>query len=754
MKKKVRRSLWSKIKIGLILGGSVLAFLVVGAAVVANKELGEAEDKLPDLGANMQKFDREPSKIFSDDGVVLYRENPERRVFVTGKDIPTMVILATQAAEDKRFMEHDGVDVWAMGRILAIAASTGHASQGGSTLTMQIAKNATGDKGRTFDRKLRQMAMATVIERHMSKEQIMEFYLNQSFYGQGAYGVAAAAEVYFNKKLNELSIGEMATLARCVRSPTKENPITNPEKAKFNRDVVLGVMREEGYITEEQYQHAVKEDLVLRTTKIPNLKSPKKEGYFVDFVLSELKRELPDLDFSSGGYRVETTLDTKMQDKVEEMLRERIHGYRGSNVNIGAFLCIDNEGRIQVMANSREYGTEPGQSVYNVPARAFLQPGSSFKPFVYSTAFELGVLDPGGEISNNAYYIRDRGRRAIRSSGPSGEVSIRSALAHSYNNAAMNAEKLAGLENVMSTSKNAFGFDHLKPNIETTALGSNTVTMLEMAEAYSVFQQRGSRVKPYAIKRVIGPDGLVVKSFQPEIEPRVVGSTTAQGMDRLLRAVVEEGTGAAASVVENARGKTGTTSDNKDAWFCGYTNRFVGIVWLANESRVKDKDGNERVVRKEMDDVDGKKYAAPTWAKLVGAVVERYGDIPLDPSDPMVQARQAERSSERGDRDVDSPVDDRVFDPIPEPRGSGDSSGPSAPPDRPVKDPEPVVPKRALPADGEPGAEPETDGPGNQVYVTICADTGQLATSSCPNRMRLPFERGTQPRTRCQLHGG
>ena len=654
-------------------------------------------------------------------------------------------------------MEHDGVDVWAMGRILAIAASTGHASQGGSTLTMQIAKNVTGDKGRTLDRKMRNMAMATVIERHWSKQQIMEFYLNQSFYGQGAYGIAAAAQVYFNKSLNDLSIAEVATLARCVRSPTKENPITNPEKAKFNRDVVLNVMREENYITEEQYQHAVKEDLNIRTNKIPNLKSPKKEGYFVDYVvgqLKELKKELPEFDFSAGGYRVETTLDTKMQDKIEDMLKDRIHGYRGSNVNIGAFLCIDNEGRIQVMANSTDYADEQ----YNIPAQAMLQPGSSFKPFVYSTAFELGVLSPYGMVSDAPYYIRDgHSRRPIRGGGHGGEVSVREALARSINTPAMWAEKLAGLENVMATAKTAFGFEHLKPKIETTALGSNTVTMIEMAQAYSVFQQKGNRVKPYAIKRIIGPDGQVVKSFQPDYERRVIRGDTAHGMDRLLRGVVEGGTGAAASVVTNARGKTGTTTDNKDAWFCGYTNRWIGIMWLANQSKVKEKDGREHVVRREMDEVDGKRYAAPSWAKLLGAVVERYGDIPLDPTDPTRQIRTPEESGDSSAKD-DSPVDDKVFAPIPEPRGSRDGGGGGGG-DKPVlpdqaKDAPP--PRRAIPPAEIPQAEPNEDAPGNgnYVYVTVCTDTGQIATSACPNHMRIPFEKGTEPHTRCQLHGG
>lgn len=750
MKKARRRSLWSKVKIALVVLGSLLAFGLVGIAFAADQQLRWAEANLPDLNSQLNSYDRAPSVIVSDDGVELYREFPERRKIVTGKDIPTMVILATEAAEDKRFMEHDGIDVWALGRILTIAASTGHASQGGSTITMQVVKNATGDTARTMDRKFRQMALATVLERRYSKEQILELYLNQSFYGQGAYGVAAAAQVYFGKTLDQLSIAEMATLARCVRSPTRENPITSPDKAKFNRDVVLKVMREEDYITEEQYQHAIKEELTIRKEQIANLKSGKKEPYFVDYILGQL-RDMEGVRFSEGGYRVVTTLDTKMQATATEILRDRIRNYRGSNVNIGAFLCMDNEGRIQAMVNSTNYS----DSQYNVPVQALLQPGSSFKPIVYATAFELGVLSPGGTVNNRDYMIRDRGgKRKIRGGGPEDDVSIRTALAKSYNKAALWAQKAAGLENVLATARSSFGFTHLKPNIETTALGSNTVTMLEMAEAYSVFQQRGSRVKPYGIKRIIGPDGTIVKSFGPERHQNAISVSTSTGVDRLLRAVVEEGTGEAAAVVQDARGKTGTTSDNKDAWFCGYTNRFVGVVWLANETRTKDG----RVIREAMDDVDGHKYAAPTWAKLVGAVVERFGDIPLDPSDPMLQAKEAEARSKNAESDEnvdEAPVNDRV-------PYRGDEGGPdtsTAPPatktELPTAEPKPAPAPRRRTPDPRP-AEPNEDAPGNghYVYATVCADTGQLAASACPNRMRLPFEKGSEPTRVCQLHGG
>lgn len=736
-----------------VIAFSILGILFVVGFAYWNQQIEWAERELPKLVDKLRTFDREPSVIVSDDGVVLFREIPEHRKFVTFDKIPQDVINATLAAEDKRFLQHEGVDLYALGRIAAVALSSGKTSQGGSTLSMQMAKMLSSKGEKTLERKIRDMAIATVLERVKSKQEIIEIYLNESYFGSGAYGVVAAADIYFGKSLEELTVAEAATLARCVRSPNRENPIRSPEKAKFNRDLVLQSMREEQWLSEEEYQHAIKEKLVVRSSKRPTLRSTKKLPYFVDFVLEELRRDVPDCDFSTGGYRVETTIDTRLQQQIEDTLRSRIRAYRGSDVNIGAFLCMDKDGRIVSMANSTMYS----ESQYNLTWHARLQPGSAFKPFIYSAAFERGVLSPYGTVSNDPYYIRDRGaKRLIKSTGSSGSVSIRSALAHSYNRAAMWAQKSIGLDQAMDTARGAFGFTHLKDNIETTPLGSNEVTMYEMVQAYSVFQSNGSRVKPFAIKRVISHDGTVLKSNEPQKTNNVLSMDSAQGMDRLLRAVVEDGTGKGASGAKNARGKTGTTSDYKDAWFVGYTNRYVAAVWIANQ--YKDKSG--RVVRGQMESVMGSEFAAPLWGKLVSEVIDRFGDVPLDPNSVAAAAKVVEsRESDDLERDQSTPeVNERFFDTgdtTPD-RALGDDGGPPVSTSEGDPAPEPARQEPPTPAKTparEP--EPEPDRPAEDsgyVYVKVCSDTGQVASSRCPQPVRLPFTRGSQPRTRCQLH--
>ncbi|MBS1709415.1 MAG: transglycosylase domain-containing protein [Armatimonadetes bacterium] len=732
---------WLKITGVLTVTVGSLVFIV--ASAVWQKRLEDASKIVPNLADYIHQIDTKPSVIVSEDDQVLFQDSPQNRVYVTRDKIPTTVVNAILAAEDKRFYQHSGVDWYAFGRILSLFVREGK-KQGASTLTMQIAKKVfTGDE-RSFDRKLNNMALATMMERMRTKDQIIEVYLNEMFFGHGAYGIAAAAKVYFDKSLDELTLGEAATLARCVRSPSRENPIDDLEGSKENRDTVLKVMREEDFITEEAYRNALAEPLKIKTRAKGTTRSGKRLPYFVDYVLlQELKEVAPEIDFASGGYRVETTVNTQLQAKVDEVFRKTLRAYRSANVNMGAFLCTDSDGKILAMIGGQDYGKEQ----YNLVTRAKLQPGSAFKPFVYSTAFENGVLSPYGEVNNGDYTIKDgRSSRKIKSGGPRSMVSVRSAFAQSYNNAAMWAQKEAGLSNVMQKSREAFGFKYLKDHVETTAIGANTVTMMEMASAYSVFQQEGYRVRPYAIRRIIGPNGEVLHEFAGTKIGRVVSVDTAKGIDYLMREVVTSGSGRDAIGVPNAHGKTGTTSDYKDAWFCGYTDRFVGIVWLA--SQTTRADGSKK--RLAMDGVYGGQYSCPLWAKLMTVVQDTLGE--------------SNSGRDRRNRKVETPETDEP--PVP----------PETMPTDVVAKPGPDKPETGAPTEEteEPknGDQPADDGttapevartnpqPASPpkvrglVYVEICADTGLKATLYCPERVRRAFVKGTEPKTRCTSHGG
>lgn len=714
---------------------------VVGSAFWQSR-LEAASKIVPNLSEYIHQIDTKPSVLLSEDGQELFRESPQNREYVTRDKIPNSVVNAMLAAEDKRFYQHTGVDVYAIGRILGNVAKRAKTPGGASTLTMQIAKKVfTGDEY-SLDRKINNMALATMIERMRTKDQILELYLNEMFFGHGAYGIAAAARVYFNKSLDDLTLGEAATLARCVRSPSRENPIDDPEAAVQNRNIVLKIMLEEGFITNEAYEKAKDEELKVYKREKGQTRSGKRMPYFVDYVLlQELKEVAPEVDFASGGYRIETTVNTELQAKVQEVFNSTLRSYRSAKVNMGAFLCTDTDGKILAMISGQDYKKDQ----YNLVTRAKLQPGSAFKPFVYATAFENGVLSPYGEVNNNTFMIRDgRSSRPIKSGGPKGMVSVRSAFAQSYNSAAMWAQETAGLNNVMQRSRESFGFKYLKDGVKTTAIGANTVTIMEMASAYSVFQQDGYRVRPFAIKRIIGPDGTVLHEFSGTKIGRVVSVDTASGIDYLMRQVVTSGSGKDAIGVPNAHGKTGTTSDYKDAWFCGYTNRFVGIVWLA--SQVTRPDGSKK--RLAMDGVYGGQYSCPLWAKLMTVVQDTLGESstgrkrqphPDEPAEPPVDEMVPDAAA--GDTPaVDMPETGAPTEETEEPKKAG-----TAPPDPGGEEDVPRVPAPQP-------TTPDSKGRG-LVYVEVCADTGQKATLYCPERVKRAFVKGTEPKTRCTAHG-
>ena len=719
-----------------------VAVLSISGTIFAKKKLDEAAQLVPTLPEKMRMFSSERSVIKSRDGKILESIATEFRKPVRIQDVPAKVIYATLAAEDKRFYEHSGVDYWAMGRAV-FSTLSGRRTEGASTLTMQIAKRVYTSTSKTLDRKVQDMALATMIERKLAKEQILELYLNQVFYGSGAYGVSAAAEVYFGKTLQQLTWGEAATLARCVRRPSDENPYVNERVALRNRDIVLSVMHDEGWMTDNEYEAAKKEPMVLRKGK-DDTNVDRAAPYFCDYVKSWLKENLPDIDLSKGGYTIETTLDTGMQKYAEKKVRDMVTKNRRLKITTAAFVLLDNEGRILAMVGGPDYK----KNQFNVITQGHRQPGSSFKPIVYATAFEYGALSPNGYVSNEPYMIKDDHgrRRPIKGGGHGGDVSVRRAIAMSINTAAMWAMDKVGRENVINMAHSNFGIKSELPNVETLALGADEVTPLEMARAYSVFQNNGDRFEPFGVIRVIGSDGVQVKFVSPEFTRRQLGSTAAEGIDSCLRSVVTSGTATRAGSVTNARGKTGTTSSNKDAWFCGYTDKFLGIGWVANETR----DSKGRVRYQPMDDyVMGGHSVAPLWADIVGHAQDVFGE----------DARKFRSSGslgreEKEPADEENPGLDENKDPVPD---DNPIVNPDVPEDAPDNVPTnegnkpdkvtPIKPTEHDPRDPVPPAE-------KIVFVEICADSGQRATIYCPERVRKAFRAGTEPKGRCTLHKG
>ncbi len=746
--KKVKsKSKWLKrLKVISLLAFVPLTIGTIGATIYAQKQLNDAAKLIPNLPEVMKIVASERTVIKSQDGKILESIATEFRRPIRIQDAPNKIIKATLAAEDKRFYQHSGVDFYGMGRAVFSTVS-GKRVEGGSTITMQIAKRVYTGNSKTMDRKIKDMALATMIERQLSKEQILELYLNQVFYGSGAYGISAAAEVYFGKKLDDLTWSEAATLARCVRRPSDENPFTNLKVAVRNRNAVLGIIKDEGWMTEDEYSKALAEPLKLKKARA-EVSTERFAPYFCDYVKAWIKDNLPDIDLTKGGYTIETTLDTNLQKYAEKQVSNMVRRNKGLRITTAAFVLLDNEGRVLSMVGGPNYN----KNQFNVITQGRRQPGSSFKPLVYATAFEYGALSPDGYVRNDPYMIHDDAghRRAIKGGGKGGEVSVRSAIAQSINTPAMWALDKVGLNNVINMAHGAFGIKTDLPAVESIALGADEVTPMEMATAYSVFQNKGDRFTPFGVARVIGPDGIPIKIVNPEFSRRMLSPSAAEGIDMCLRAVVTSGTGRGAGSVTNARGKTGTTTSNKDAWFCGYTDKFVGVGWVANEVRTE----SGRTTYKAMDSyVMGGHMVAPLWADIVGYAQDVVGEESRHIRGYADSGSKEEKTDEIPTEEPDQGLGNQDAAPDSDPAMNSEDA-PSEKPDEGADPPLKEGTKKPANIPKSENSEKRTDQNERIVFVEICADSGQRANIACPERVRRAFKLGSEPKGRCKIHRG
>lgn len=744
-----------------LIAGSILGFMFM-------QELNKAKEKIVNLSQLRDEVSTEPSYIYASDGkTVLYQISAEYRKFVPYEQIPKNVRNAVLAAEDKRFFEHGGVDAYALGRTLLTAVKDRSVTQGGSTLTMQLAKLLYTKGERTFSRKLGDIAMAYQMEKQLTKEEIFELYLNKVYFGSGAWGISAAADVYFGKNLDQLTIGEAALLARLVRRPSDENPYRNPKKALENRDVVLRIMRDENMITEDEYQKALDEKPKFQRKPKQTNERFNRANYFVWHVLDDLRRLHPDINLADGGYKIYTTLDPGLQNVAEDAVRETVRDHRRDLVTTAAFVAMDSDGRILCEVG----GVDFARNQFNVVKDGLRQPGSSFKPFVYATAFATGAVSINDSISNAPFAWPLPGARPWTPKNSSGHyggpVSVQTAFKMSMNVPAARVMYKTGPNTVLAYCRTNFGFT--SPNLigmPAMCLGAEEVTPLEMARAYSVFMLRGNRAEPYCIDRIIAPDGSVVEAYEPNISKNVLDANVTDQIDALMRAVVTSGTGTRASGVPDARGKTGTTSDNKDAWFCGYADGVVGIGWVANEIPRKDRPAKYMPMGRS---VFGGKVTVEFWAKIMKYAQRKFGHPSDRPSLSRILASSRGSSDEIPENlPEDTPVP--PDDPNKGPKNATDpgtgATPPIGPPDGGTVPPD-TGPTHVQPPTGGPASvppttppiKPPTNPPDNEkdsdmVPVEICAETGMRASIYCPETVTRRFQRGKEPRKRCTVHGG
>lgn len=746
---------------------SCLLFIGVAAGLgVFWTYLERADEPIEKLeNSYLDPADSKPSRILDRTGKVLWEYRADRREFVPFDKIPKLVRDAMIAAEDRRFYSHNGVDYISLLRQVVTNSRSGKIQGGASTIPMQLAKSVTGDQ-RTMDRKLTNMAVAIKFEQKYPKDKILEMYLNTSYFGMHAFGVKAAAKVYFNKDLDQLTLSEAATLARCVRRPSDQNPIANKRIAVKNRDVVLASMLEEGMISKAQYDKAKSETLKVVTgesRRARMIAAP----YFVDHVKAILValdkgNEPKKFDLMAGGIEVTTTLDLDFQRQAEQELRKSIQRNRGYRVTTGAVVVMNRFGEILAEVGGPDYNREQ----FNAAYLGSRQPGSSFKSFVYATGIAKGEITADSSLSNEPVtYPGGAGREDYEPHNAAGErvggmMDVRRAFALSYNLPAIDLINRIGPSEVVRYCQDVFGFQSsLFPGL-ALALGSSDVSPLEMAQGYSVFMLRGDRATPFAIKQIKdSTNNTIINEFEPRIIKGVLDPMVCDQMDDLLRGVIQFGTGGAAKGVTNGRGKTGTTNDHRDAWFCGYAQGLCGIVWIAND-KYKPMTGGAW----------GGTVSAPLWASVMLKALDRYGDRfklayesspssqpktptaeetkptvapqdepPADPNEDMDSGGQDEAPAVPV---VKSPADENAEDKPAKPKKKTENTPLVTQEDQSTNDAEdrPKAPKKPKREQAE------------YVEVEVCSESGRKATMYCPSTISRRFKKGSEPRLSCTTH--
>lgn len=725
----------------VLIGGSLLGFAVM-------LEMRKAGDRMGGLEKKLDQIDSPATVIYARDGkTLLYRASSEyRRLIKDYHDIPKVVIDATLAAEDKRFFDHRGVDARAAFRSIFRNVKEGRQAEGASTITMQLSKRLFTSSDKSWQRKVEDVANAIEIERRVTKTQILKAYLNQVYYGEGAYGIRAAADVYFGKKdLNALTVAEAAMLARMVRRPSAENPFEDPEVAIRNRNLVLRIMRDEKMLTPELYEKAVAEKPKLRSRQFGSGERIYFAPYFTRYVLDQLKHDYPDVDLGVAGWTVVTTIDPELQEATEAAVKSIVARNRGRRVNSAAFVLLDESGQILAMQGNTDWERDE----FNIVAQGGRQPGSSFKPFVYAAALSTGAIRPGDQISNEPYVLRDPRGRVIWSpqnaNGKSGGTSsIPSAIANSRNLPAIHVTDKVTPAVAAQYCRDVFGFKSEILPVMSMALGTNDVSPLEMATGYSVFMLRGDRFTPYGIVQILDKDKSVFRNNSPKIVEHILDERVATYIDMCLRMVVTEGTGTRARVIKDARGKTGTTNEAKDAWFCGYTNNLLGIGWVGN-IRYSSK-GTPRY-EPMSDRVFGGVVTSQMWVEVMKRAQGKRGvGVARKGSELIRDDIPAEADGARVQPDVKAPdetIPDEGTDPlIQKGDGTDPASGKAEPP---VAEPPVTEPPKTEPRRNDPPVEEMVD-------VDICADTGLKATIYCPETVTRQYRRSDAPKRWCRKH--
>jgi len=529
------------------------------------------------------------TEMYSTDNVLLTEFYIQRRTYTSLTLIPPHVRQAIIAVEDTRFYQHNGIDIVRIGGALIADLKDRSFAQGASTITQQLAKMLFLKPDKTITRKVKEIALSFKIEKKYAKNHILEMYLNQAYFGARAYGVEAASQTYFGKPITAVSIAEAALLAGLLKAPSLFSPYKNPKKALKRRNLVLKQMALSDLISSGNYKKAV-------TAPMPEKFHGRKykAPYFADHCRTILKQKLGDRLFSSG-LKIYTTLDYKMQEIAERAVHRGLDELEKR--------CAK---RIQAMVGGRDFW----KSQFNRATQAKRQPGSAFKPVIYLTALNRGFKPENMIQDRETAYVMDDDKTWTPRNYTGvyhGTVTLKQALAHSYNAAAVNLTARVGIKNVIKTAQRLGIASEIKPYL-SSALGASEITLLELVYAYATFAH-GIHKEPMIINRIIDRNTLTIT--EPlTIGAKVIGDTELAYLKSLLRAVVLQGSGRKAAVLNReVYGKTGTTNGYVDAWFIGFDDLIAVGVWVGRDTLTPIGEGES-----------GSKAALPIWIEFMKGV--------------------------------------------------------------------------------------------------------------------------------------
>jgi penicillin-binding protein 1A len=525
---------------------------------------------LPDVHQVAGLKKRPGITLLAADGSVLSQSGDLYGNTLAVSELPPNLVHAVIAIEDRRFYHHFGVDPFGLLRAFVTNARRGYTSQGGSTLTQQLAKNMFLTPERTFKRKLQEALLALQLERYYTKDQILTGYLNRVYLGAGAFGVDAAAKTYFGKPATQLNLQESAIIAGLLKAPSKYSPANDMKAALDRAELVLRAMHDEGYITDQEMLAA----LAAGPPEIHPITLSKNSRYIADWAAQQAQGYIGTID---RDVIVQTTIDPRLQRLAEMKMDDTLSGPAVKlKASQGALVSMTLDGAVRAMVGGRDYA----ESQFNRATQGERQPGSSFKPFVYLAALERG-LRPDSLVDDSPIHMGTWSPENFEP-GFHGMVPARQALAESINTAAVRVLDFAGIDTVRNLARR-LGIGEPIPRDLSIALGTCDVTLLEMTGAYAAFANGGTGVMPHTIERVTDTSGKVLYQRQGGGPGQIAPPERVAELNSMMMDVIAYGTGKAARLDRPAAGKTGTSQDYRNAWFIGFTADLVTGVWFGND---------------------------------------------------------------------------------------------------------------------------------------------------------------------------